>query len=65
MLKILVRKWDKNKDRLRKYLEEAVNLNSCSYLDLVKMTFMALVHVAILFRQFRMDMIRSWPDSRL
>lgn len=40
MLKILVRKWDKNKDRLRKYLEEAVNLNSCSYLDLVKMTFM-------------------------
>lgn len=39
MLKILVRKWDKNKNRLRQYLEEATNLNSCSYLDLVKVSF--------------------------
>ncbi len=39
MLKILVQKWDKNKNRLKRYLEEATNLNSCSYLDLVKITF--------------------------
>lgn len=39
MLKILVQKWDKNKNRLKRYLEEATDLNSCSYLDLVKITF--------------------------
>lgn len=39
MLKILVQKWDKNKNRLKHYLEEATNLNSCSYMDLVKATF--------------------------
>ncbi len=39
MLKILLQKWDKNKNRLKQYLEEATDLNSCSYAVLVKATF--------------------------
>lgn len=39
MLKILVEKWDENKDQLKKQLETRTDLNSCDYKDLVKMTF--------------------------
>lgn len=37
MLKILVKKWDKNKEKLRKVLSETINC--IEYKDLVKLTF--------------------------
>lgn len=36
MIKFCVEQWDKNKDVLREYLKSRTDLNSCSYLDLVK-----------------------------
>ena len=39
MLKILVRKWDENQDKLRQELSTRRGLNSCEYKDLVKLTF--------------------------
>ena len=39
MLKILVRRWDENKDKLQQELATRTGLNHCEYLDLVKLTF--------------------------
>lgn len=39
MLKILVQKWDENKDILEEYLRNNTSLNTCEYLDIVKITF--------------------------
>ena len=39
MLKILVRKWDENRDKLKQELSTRRGLNSCEYKDLVKLTF--------------------------
>ena len=39
MLKILVRKWDENKDKLKQELSTRRGLNACEYKDLVKLTF--------------------------
>lgn len=40
MLKILVKKWDKNKDKLRDYIiNNPKFMNDCTYDELVKMTF--------------------------
>lgn len=39
MLKILVQKWDQNKNKLEKFLREESGLNTCCYKDLVKATF--------------------------
>lgn len=39
MLKVLVRKWDENKDKLQHELSTRRGLNSCEYKDLVKLTF--------------------------
>lgn len=39
MLKILVKKWDRNKNKLESFLRETSGLNNCCYKDLVKATF--------------------------
>lgn len=39
MLKILVKKWDRNKGKLESALREGIDFNSCCYEDLVKLTF--------------------------
>lgn len=42
MLKILVKKWDKNKDKLKHELETRRDIKSIEYRDLVKITFGAI-----------------------
>lgn len=39
MLKIIAKKWDENKDKLRSILAERTDLNSVDYIDLVKLSF--------------------------
>lgn len=39
MLKVLVQKWDKNKDKLQHVLETRTDLRRIDYKDLVKLTF--------------------------
>ena len=39
MLKIMVSKWDENKDKLRDVLSKRRDLNDFSYIDFVKLTF--------------------------
>ena len=39
MLNIIRDRWDQNKEKLRNSLATGTNLNSCSYIDLVKLSF--------------------------
>lgn len=39
MLKIILEKWDKNKDKLREVFQTQKGFNDCNYKDIVKKTF--------------------------
>ena len=58
MLKILVRKWDENKDKLQQELATRKGFNSCVYKDLVKLTFEVIYNTGEVWDHNTLDLNR-------
>lgn len=55
MLKIILEKWDKNKDKLQKVFETQKGFNDCNYTDIVKLVFNTIYNADEEFSSDKLD----------
>lgn len=56
MLKIIVEKWDKNKDKLKEVFETQKGFNGCDYKEIVKTVFSTIYNDGECFLSGRLDL---------